>query len=65
MAGKVEPYHETKGKGLSLDKLNTTIFLIISTTSSQVPELVTSIQETIIISSINLGNDYCKEKQNS
>ena len=37
-----KPYHETKGKGSSPDKLNTTISLILSTTSSKEPESIVS-----------------------
>ena len=55
-----------RAKARPWGKLNlTTIFLIISTTSSQMPGSAISIQGMVIVSSINLGNDYCKEKQNS
>ena len=40
LSDRLKPYYETKGKGSSPDKLNTTTFLIVSTTSSQVPESV-------------------------
>ena len=67
-----KPYHETKGKGSSPDKLNTTIFLIISTTSSQVPESIlmkfrddsfwllseASIQEMIIVNKNRIHKRY-------
>ena len=69
---KWEPYHETKGKGSSSNKLNTIIFLIISTTSSQVLELVlmkfgddsfsllsvASIQEIIIVKENKIRKSY-------
>ena len=72
LLNKWKPYHETKGKGSSSNKLNTIIFLIISTTSSQVLELVlmkfgddsfslfsvASIQEIIIVKENRIRKRY-------